>query len=308
DRTVAQQSAGGYWCYTNGSCDDSSTTQMVMAGLAAARTVYADPDTRDAQRLTTLNQRTLRTRNWYQMTAQNGALGSNEQGRGYRGGYPASYQQTASGLWCQIIGGADINDESVQSYLRWLYHRYNYLSINTARNSWSKSYYYYLWSSAKAYTFIEDANLPAPPGGIHPENLGQLSANEAPAYTARLVRLDPDNVSRVARFGGGANYYRSPLEPARWYFDYAYTLMSQQNAAGEFVSPASNWNRYTSQAYALLVLARSVGGGCVDADGDTVCDFEDNCPTTSNADQIDVDADGRGDACDACIGPPLLPE
>ena len=26
--------AAGYWCYNNGGCNDSSTTQLVMAGLA----------------------------------------------------------------------------------------------------------------------------------------------------------------------------------------------------------------------------------------------------------------------------------
>lgn len=35
-----------------------------------------------------------------------------------------------------------------------------------------------------------------------------------------------------------------------------------------------------------------------DADSDTVCDAVDNCPTTSNANQVDLDDDGVGDACD----------
>jgi len=38
---------------------------------------------------------------------------------------------------------------------------------------------------------------------------------------------------------------------------------------------------------------------CDDADGDTFCDFQDNCPA-ANADQADTDGDGLGDACDAC--------
>ena len=152
DRTIAKQNGTGYWCYTDGSCNDSSTTQLVMAGLAAARTVYSDPDTGDAGRLNTLNQRTQRTRTAYQNNGRNSStnLGNGEKGHGYRSTSEPSYQQTASGLWCQIIGGADISDPSVQNYLRWLYQRYNYLSINTARNSWNKSYYYYLWSSAKS--------------------------------------------------------------------------------------------------------------------------------------------------------------
>jgi len=35
-----------------------------------------------------------------------------------------------------------------------------------------------------------------------------------------------------------------------------------------------------------------------DADGDHVPDFADNCPTTSNTDQLDSDQDGKGDVCD----------
>ena len=35
-----------------------------------------------------------------------------------------------------------------------------------------------------------------------------------------------------------------------------------------------------------------------DADGDGILDASDNCPFTSNADQLDADGDGLGDACD----------
>jgi hypothetical protein len=52
-----------------------------------------------------------------------------------------------------------------------------------------------------------------------------------------------------------------------------------------------------AQAYQLLVLQRSVGGGCLDADGDGECDADDNCPQVANADQADADSDGLGDAC-----------
>jgi hypothetical protein len=37
-----------------------------------------------------------------------------------------------------------------------------------------------------------------------------------------------------------------------------------------------------------------------DGDGDTVCDLLDNCETVANTGQGDADADGEGDACDAC--------
>ncbi len=41
------------------------------------------------------------------------------------------------------------------------------------------------------------------------------------------------------------------------------------------------------------------GGFCTgDMDGDTLPDFQDNCPGISNPGQADLDADGTGDACD----------
>ena len=44
--------------------------------------------------------------------------------------------------------------------------------------------------------------------------------------------------------------------------------------------------------------------GCPDADGDGVCDDEDNCPGVYNPDQADADGDGAGDACDGCPSDP----
>jgi hypothetical protein len=47
-----------------------------------------------------------------------------------------------------------------------------------------------------------------------------------------------------------------------------------------------------------LVLQRSTGGGCVDSDGDGVCDSDDNCPAVANPNQENTYGDARGDACE----------
>ncbi len=302
DGLMAGQNASGYWHYTEGGgSDDSSTTQLAMAGLAAARGIFSDPATADNGRLASLNAAAGRAQAGYARNGRAGGLGNGEAGHGYQPASALSYQQTASGLWCQIIGGSDINTAAVQSYLRWLHQRYRYVNTTGAEGGWPRSYYYYLWSSAKAYTFLEDSGIEAPAGGVHPDVLGELPANQGPNYNNRQVNLDPNAVTRPASRGAGrAGFYAHPREPARWYFDYAHTLMTQQNAAGQFVSPSGQWSTYSAQAYALLVLERSVGGGCVDTDEDTVCDYEDNCPQDPNQDQADADDDGVGDVCDGC--------
>ncbi|MCB9524715.1 MAG: thrombospondin type 3 repeat-containing protein [Myxococcales bacterium] len=304
DRMRANQNAAGYWCYTNGGCNDSSTTQLVMAGLAAARGVFNDNDAflRDVNRRDQLDQLTARTRQGYGANGVNGGL-NGDKGHGYRTGYEPSYQQTASGLWSQIIGGGDINDVNVQAYYRWLYHRYTYTDINPHRNSWNHSFMYYLWSSSKAYTFLEDAGIAPAGNNIGADAIGTLPPGQAPAVNYRQVHRDPAGVARVGVHGNqGVGYYQDIREQARWYFDYAYTIMALQGANGQFnVQPGhSQWNGYSHQAYALLVLERSVGGGCPDGDNDGACDSEDNCPQVANPDQADQDRDGRGDLCDIC--------
>lgn len=313
DRTAANQAASGYWCYTTPFCDDSSTTQLVMAGLAAARGVYGDAAFADAARLASVDTLAANARAGY---IANGKVGSAvgdfslpglpEFGHGYNAGPwdTNSLQQTASGTWIQLVGGADLNDASVQGYLRWIYNRYRYSNINVdgIDGYWSGlSYAYYLWSSSKAYNFMNASSVAPSGSNLTPASLGTLPPADAPAYANRQLHRDPTTDPRVARFGaGGAGFYAA--ESQDWYYDYAYTLLSLQDAAGRFQPPSGDtyWDPYASQAYAILVLQRSVGGGCIDSDGDGVCDDEDNCVNTPNPDQADRDEDGIGDVCDNC--------
>jgi hypothetical protein len=62
----------------------------------------------------------------------------------------------------------------------------------------------------------------------------------------------------------------------------------------------NDWNPLAPGGNDGLKILRNWLAGLGDADGDGVFDADDNCATTSNADQSDADGDGVGDACDNC--------
>jgi len=315
DQTVAAQTTSGvcsgFWGYTGTGCD-SSTTQFAVAGLASAKSYYltaGDPGGRLAGVETALS----RSATQYGVNGWSCA-GAPGKGHGYQTNrsYCPSYQQTASGLWVQLLGGKGLNDANVQAYLTWLQNAYNYQTIYAAYNSWPASYYYYLWSSAKGYSLIEGSGVAPAPGNLTTTSMGTLpnAAISIDRADFRLAHRNPATDTRPApRGAGGAGYYAG--ETQRWYYDYAYSLMTQQTAAGQFTANSFRnngataynhgcWASYDCQAYAILVLQRSIGGACVDGDGDGICDEKDNCPAKPNPGQEDRDGDGVGDACDNC--------
>lgn len=310
DRIFAAQQASGYWNYTaGGGGTDSSTTQLVMAGLSAGRGALllsildGDPPepmdpVSDADRLATLNAQVLLTQQAYFNNGSDDGL-PDELGHGYHVGMPNSRQQTASGLWGQLVTGApvNINDVGIQGYLQWLQNRYRYSDHSAPSNgNWVKSYYYYFWSFSKGMGYLEDQGIAPTAGNIGPLDIGTLPAD---ALLNRELQRDPAVVARSPIFGpGGVGYYVDVLEPARWYFDLASTLLEQQDAAGEFGPGMDFWNDCSSQAYAILVLERSLGGGCIDTDGDGICDPDDNCVNVPNPNQFDGNGNGVGDACE----------
>ncbi|MCM2312767.1 MAG: hypothetical protein NDI84_15345, partial [Steroidobacteraceae bacterium] len=285
DRIKSYQRASGYWCYGPSfqNCDDSSTTQFVMAGLAGLRAVYSDVGKpwADAARLTDLNAMAAKARQAYQTngtlsltSAACGNLGGDERAHGYNVGNTPSLQQTGSGVWIQLAGGADVNDASVQGYLKWIRNRYRYSDLASAGAGWP-SYWYYMWSTSKALLFIRNSGVAVAPGNITGNNMGTLPAADAPACNQRQLHRDPATDARIALFGaGGAGYYLG--QPKDFYYDFAYEVMRRQQASGQYTDAfgSSSWNIYSRQAYALLILQRSVGGGCIDSDQDGVCDTD----------------------------------
>ena len=312
DRAIAAQTSGvpaagsyaGFWGY-NAPGGDSSTTQLTLAGLASAKGFYsAKGESGDKARIPLITSTLDRTSAGYAANGKLQGAGSpfNDCGAGCYGhaysvsNNSASSQQTASGTWGQLVGsGKNINDPSIQGYLRWLKNGY-YYSSNYYYQSWPQFYFYYLWSSSKAYNIIEKAGVPPAAGNIGPASLGSL-----PALVGREANRDSTtDVRPPARGAGAAGYYAAT--PKGWYYDYAYRLMSVQNpTTGQFINPNGSWGgggTAADHSYAILVLQRSLGGACVDTDGDGICDSVDNCPNVPNPDQKDSNRNGIGDACD----------
>ncbi|WP_088280813.1 hypothetical protein [Ideonella sp. A 288] len=329
DRTITNQRKAtngfpnpinqGYWCYTNQFCEDSSTTQFAVAGLAAAKAFYAsnksaDNPFADAARVTAIDAALARSRTAYELNAAVGSdragcfnLTGAERGHGYNSfastGYLPSLQQTASGIYIQLFGGANINTPMVQNYMQWVKNRYRWQDLSNLGNFWpGQSMGYYMWSSFKAMELLRQAGVPPSAGNIGPNDFGTLPAANAPACDVRQVNKEPATFARPAVFGAGAvGFYAG--EPKGQYFDYAHQLISMQCANGSFTCtgfPGSWGDSFNTShnSYALLVLQRSTGGGCVDTDGDGVCDTEDNCPAVPNPGQENTYGDARGDACE----------
>jgi hypothetical protein len=262
DRAITNQSALGYWCYGSAGCPDASTTQFMVNGLAAVRAVYSEAAWSDAGRLAQLNAALELTRSAYVSANQTGGPGgvcdADERGHGYNRGSVNSLQQTSAGIFAQLNGGAGLNDASVQQYLRWVYNRYRYTNI--AGHDWaSSSSWYYLWASTKAFETIEASGVTPDAGNLAVADMGTAAAGTC---GGNEENRDPAADSRVARFGAdGAGYYSD--HPAGFYYDYAYTILSNQDGIagepGNYTGPGS-WNNFSRVSYAILVLQRSVGG------------------------------------------------
>lgn len=101
---------------------------------------------------------------------------------------------------------------------------------------------------------------------------------------------DPEKVNAmIAWYNADSLKFSMPIamlqEEGRWY------LSSQVESSGVM----GNLFAYYSNGYDGSDLPMSN-----DCDGDGIINFNDNCPCTSNVDQVDTDGDGYGDACDNC--------
>ncbi|MEE2643489.1 MAG: MopE-related protein [Myxococcota bacterium] len=180
-----------------------------------------------------------------------------------------SSQMTVSGIWTYRLAGLPTESPEVQRSLTWLQQNYRYDSFIDGGHA--GAFHYYLWAAAKALEVNEDHGAGA---AVHADNIGGLRDPAADGY---------------------------PEESPRWFYDFAWLLVTEQTADGRWCEARSCFNTVSGTAFSILVLSRSLGGVClVDEDEDSLCDQSDNCPEISNPDQQDLDGDGLGDLCDLC--------
>jgi hypothetical protein len=140
DRTIAAQNGGGYWCYGATPTaiwivSDSSTTQLVVAGLASVRSVYSSVAHADAARLAQLNTAATAAKNAYvanglagEACSAGGILTPTERGHGYNVGIVQLPPTDCLRDLDSTRRRATLNDPSIQGYLEWQRNRYRYTS------------------------------------------------------------------------------------------------------------------------------------------------------------------------------------
>ena len=162
-----------------------------------------------------------------------------------------SIQQTASGTWIQMVGGADLNDASVQGYLKWMRNRYRYTNPGGADAGWGSSHWYYMWSSSKAFLFLRGANTAPAAGNIGVDDIGVLPAASAPcvrrATGCTVIRWR----TRASASSAAMARATMAVQPqADFYYDFAYTILGYQCADGSYAcnSAPGYWNQYCAPA------------------------------------------------------------
>jgi hypothetical protein len=143
-------------------------------------------------------------------------------------------------------------------------------------------------------------------------------ASQSPASPVAAGQFVPVSFSVATRLGGGASEVTwqvqapgapGPTTVATGMTTYAHTFTATGThtvtcrvvADTNFIKPVKYGPNVDVASWTVQVAPALCPDGQpdTDGDGDLRGDHCDNCPSTANADQSDIDHDGQGDACDA---------
>jgi hypothetical protein len=133
-------------------------------------------------------------------------------------------------------------------------------------------------------TVLASASVPAAQVTVAP-----AFAFVAVSFASPAVVASGNRYAIVAYAGGSDHYGWAGTRPS---------VYANGASFSSFVSPPStNWFLFNAETGGFDFRFRTYVD--TDADDDGVADGDDNCPSVANAEQLDTDADGIGDACDA---------
>jgi hypothetical protein len=190
-------------------------------------------------------------------------------------------------MWVQLLGGATVNDNSVQAYLRWIRNHYRWQDLDSMGNFWaSESYWYYMWSAMKGLLTIQESGQSPNAGNLGSASWGLLGPATDPntgdtlpgICPVRQLHKEPATVARNTAFGADpGGYYAGEAKTV--YFDFASSIISHQCASGDFScnsAPGAWYSSWDRVSWALLVLQRATGGACADLNGNGKCDSDED--------------------------------
>ncbi|MFN8392876.1 MAG: thrombospondin type 3 repeat-containing protein [Bdellovibrionota bacterium] len=152
-------------------------------------------------------------------------------------------------------------------------------------------------------------------GWMPPANVVTPTSNQSITLTGLEQNVSATQVIKVGRGAAGHGYYYvsyriddgvlTGLPSAyklrtsiHWFSGSGYTYFVKSLGDGESFTDPVDGTKFTQVSHTSTTANISFVASGSDSDGDGIPDSSDNCPSVSNANQLNTDGDSQGDVCD----------